>query len=747
MVLRTISFKKSGVNKMYFKDSFITDLTPFSAHEESTAIPLNIFPAYVGSGNTVMSIDASGLQGLNHGVQSAFGCMPDSGDMYLVSHGMMGNQISEMNVLPYGYLTWDMNIEDTYINEGNLNKIVSTWSRNVFIDEGKVNTKMLLGYHASLELSVTIPLHRNCVIIQVNILGYDYENKPVIPPKKGKMGIWLNMNTRKGMKTFDKAILHDNCLSVDVAGHEQYKYRINFSNGLNKLAVFKNGRLGIEFDFEAGNKHNSFTFIYSFNEEVMVENLPRIYHENVAERKKYFDRIAKFEGIGVKEEFLYNNSHYLLMSCFDLDKGLPIGMPFYFPWCWRCSTFWDSHFVLDGLMRSCAKPEADKFLKFIFSHLRKTGKPFPWMFAYDGTSTVENDRDIAPLVMCAHAMTAIKHFEYFDDVEMLSKYGYEICRRVSEFAANNLFSKDFDGKWILSLPVSNDVVDEVPDEINQTFTALWFLVIFKKTTQYSKMLGLNDDALLLEIISNYKLEKDENEYFHSKGKKAEDFRWASWVPFLMYPTEGEPFIDSDLFCKTREKYTYPKLYMDKQGSYQPWTEFMEASSDYRRGAVKEGYELRKLGISHTFGLGYFSEIGPRQQTVGLPPYISAHGTFLTSLIFQFVTTSIWNDKIGIFTSMPNEYLANSISVKNVVCRGNIKISALLTTDKLEAQVIGGDGREVEIALALPVNADENSYELIMNGILTKASYMRDRNIFIKINCSGLNTLILKKGVI
>ena len=45
---------------MSFKDSCITQLTPFSLTEESTRVPESNFPVYIGSGNTVMSVDSSG---------------------------------------------------------------------------------------------------------------------------------------------------------------------------------------------------------------------------------------------------------------------------------------------------------------------------------------------------------------------------------------------------------------------------------------------------------------------------------------------------------------------------------------------------------------------------------------------------------------------------------------------------------------------------------------------------------------
>ena len=74
-----------------FKDSCVTRLLPDGLVEEATALPVSIFPAYIGSGNTVLSVDASGMQGLGHGVQEAFGSMPGAGD---IAQGMHADGIS-----------------------------------------------------------------------------------------------------------------------------------------------------------------------------------------------------------------------------------------------------------------------------------------------------------------------------------------------------------------------------------------------------------------------------------------------------------------------------------------------------------------------------------------------------------------------------------------------------------------------------------------------------------------------------
>jgi hypothetical protein len=347
--------------------------------------------------------------------------------------------------------------------------------------------------------------------------------------------------------------------------------------------------------------------------------------------------------------------------------------------------------------------------------MKKEGKPFPWMFLYDGTPTVPEERDFAPAAIAAHAMTAIKYFEYFKDMGELGEKVYPICKRVADYAVENLFSR-VEGKWILAAPVSNDVVEEQAQEVNQTFTMLWFLVILKKTMEYAGLLGAAEllDTRYGDILQDYYLEQDGNEYFHSRGITAEDHIWASWIPFLLYPTEGMPFIDMELMNKTRKKYCYGDLYMQKQGDYQPWTKFMQALSDFRRGAPDEGQYMMDWGLEHTFGPGYFCEIGPRQETVGLPPYVTAHGAYISACLYRFITTSIWERKLGIFSSIPVEYRNRRLSVANVVCTGNLKVSATYGQYGINAE-IQGSLRKFTLEFPVPGSSRAEGISIFVNG--------------------------------
>lgn len=715
---------------MSFKDSCITQLTPFSLTEESTRVPESNFPVYIGSGNTVMSVDSSGLQSLNHGVQQAFGCMPHAGDMYVVSHGMISDHIDPMNVLPYGYFTWNMDLEGIQVTPDNLVKTTSNFTRKLFLDQGRVVTKLLIGLAATVELDLCMPLTQNCIILKLRVKGYDYENKPVSPARTGRMSINFHLLSREGKKLYDEAAFSDSGLTVSVRGLEDYQYTIKTDTDTQADFHFADGIFSADFDIEAGNTEKEYTFLYDFAGKLGVSDIPMLWEQNVALRKEEYKQLASFEGLDQEEEFLYHNTQYLLMSGFDFTKGLPIGTPFYFPWCWKASTFWDSHFVMDGLMRIGGRKQADAFLKFLFNAMKPEGKPFSWMFNYKAVSTVDDEHDIAPLVLCAHAMTAIKHYEYFRDQKMLKEIIYPIVKRVSEYAAAHLYSKE-DGQWILSMPVSNDVVEDEAQEINQTFTTLWFLVIFKKLLAFQNILGLEQDSLLQDIVNNHRIEQDACEYYHCKDQTAQECKWASWIPFLCYPTEAMPFLDMELFDKTRKKYSFENLYMEKQGSYQPWTEFMQANSDFRRGAVEEGFRLRQLGMSHVFGAGFFSEIGPRQQTCGLPPYISAHGTFLSSLVYQFIGTSIWNNEIQIFANMPKYYESRHLKLTNIICRAVKIVKAEITSDRTEVILESAGEREnIQLCIKAPSAVSPEQIKAEVNGCKVPFLYDREKHTVI-----------------
>lgn len=444
-----------------------------------------------------------------------------------------------------------------------------------------------------------------------------------------------------------------------------------------------------------------------------VDDLPELTKVHLAEWKRYFERISYIETGKPEEEYLYNHSMYLYHMAYNMDYSIQLGHPFYFLGCWQACTFWDTVFAVDALCRMNDRESVDKVLRYYRRIMRKEGKPFTWMTIFDGHTFMDPKKDNAPLVISAVAMMAIRHYEFFKDETFLKECLYPIIENCARYAAQAMFTQNEKGGWYVSMPVSNDVVDEEGEEVNQTFTTLWFATVLRKAYEYGTILGTPVERFR-EISDNIYLEHTDEEYLHSKGFSAAQWRWASWIPFILYPTEGEPFVDMELCQKTLDKYTYTDLYMEKQNSWQPWTECIEAQSRNRAGRTEEAYQLLREAMKHTFGAGYFSEIGPQQPTVAYPPYVSAHSAFVAAYADQFATASIWEKKIKLFFAS-EAYSSNRIELRNVRCAKNVLITKAVRRRDSVSVALTGDLRDTSVEIRLPADMDVHTVCVYVNG--------------------------------
>ena len=730
-----------------FADSCIQKLTARAALERATVPPRSILPCYIGTGNTVLSVDASGLQSLNNRQQYAYTLdlhNSTSGDMYILSHGRVGDQISPQNVLPYGYLDWLLEIDGRPPVRGcDLPDVGAKWERELHTDDGSVRTRFLVFSDLWLEFALWMPKGTDCLLMKIRTRSHyvipngapeDAEGARRV--RRAKLTVALCMESRRGVPFFDEANLVGDTLQVEVAGHEIYRYAVRVTTADGQLPAFAERALTLGLDVSArGDEERENVVLFDFGGTRSAAEAEQLLAENRNARDDYFDRVARISGLDERESFLYYHTHHLLTSGFDYRKGLPIGSPFFFPDCWRASTFWDSHFVMDGLMRCGARKEAEEFLRFLRRCLRPEGKPYSWMFLYDGTSTVADERDIAPLVIAAHAHTALNFDEYFDDPALREECVLPIVKRCCDFALQNLLARDGDGRYILSAAVSNDVVDEVPDEINQTFTLVWFLSVLKKYQRLRAKMGLLPDPDATAVLDSHRIENDGVEYCHSKGYTAADYRWASWIPFLCYPSEGMPLLDMAMADRTSKKYNFRDLYLEKQSCTQPWTDFIEANSDFRRGDVEKGYRFRRYGMEHAFGLGLFSEVGAKEWCVTVPPYVSAHGSYLTALLYQFVATDSWDNRIGLFTCAHADYDERTISVEGAVCCGNLRVSVTRSPDELRAVVEGEGEFSVAVDVRPPKRLPRELLRVRVDGVPVPVVTRPDGVLTLRVNGS------------
>ena len=334
-----------------FKDSCVTELTPWTVREEATALPVHIMPAYVGSGHCVLSIDASGLQGLNHGVQSAFGAVSGAGDMYLIKEYMVGNQLSEDNVLPLGYLEWRATVDGAAIHASTMPAYASCWERVTYIDEAKVVTHMLLDARVALEIAVWQPLGTDSTVMVITVRGHDVHNKPIVTPRQVTLQLGIVLKTRQGAPLYARCEPRGSDLEVEFDGHERYVRRYSMVSSAGSAPEFADGWYGLNWSVAAGPESATLTCLLSIDEQHGVEEVPSLWREHLAAWHRYYGSVTHIEGLDARESFLFHNSLYLLHSGFSFDRGVALGNGFAHPWCWRASTFWDAACVMDALLR------------------------------------------------------------------------------------------------------------------------------------------------------------------------------------------------------------------------------------------------------------------------------------------------------------------------------------------------------------------------------------------------------------
>lgn len=681
-----------------FHDACFAGHTPFCFEEASTRLPQN-FPAFIGCGRVALGLDASGLMGLNHGVQSAFALDPAMSDLYVIRHGMVSDKISPMNAHPLGYLSWEMTLDGQRITPETLDGHASNWARRVRIDEGRVETEMVLSDRLKLELAVWMPHRRQLVAVEVTLTGYDHSAQPVDAPRQVALElIWQHRLRRRAETVYDQARFDGRSLTLSADGHHRYEWQLT---PLGAPARFEEGALILPLNCAVGDEPVRWQAVFNLDgERVAPEQLPGLRAENLRAWQAYYQAMARVEGAAPAEQFLYNNSLFLTRALYDPALGYPIGSPFSFPPYWHDGVFWDSTFVMDGLMRAGDRAAADQFLEFLFRAQRPGPKPFVWMCLYDGTPALEEARDMAPLVLAAHATTAIRYHEYYRDEARLRERVFPLVKRVALYAIERLFAR-VEGAWELSTPVSHDVCEAEAFEVNHTYTHVWFLSVMDKYREYALALGETPDPRVTDALQHHRVELRDGQYDHCRGVRPSDAKDASWVPFLLYPTEAMPFVDPEAFEATRRESCFIGLYHRKQGCFQPWTAMLQAMSDWKRNDPEWGRWDYEQALDAVWGPGYFSEIGPHQQTGGLPAYITAHGAFLAAFLSQFVSCGIRERQLGLFCNLAGRLREGAYRVEGVQVADGLRVDARYSPGQLSAQLSAPAPGPVSVTCALP----------------------------------------------
>jgi hypothetical protein len=661
--------------------------------EESTAFPLTIHPAFVGSGVLGMGVDSSGMQTIDSRMANAFGFPSDVDDLYLLHHGYYSSHFGEpFNFMPLGFLSWSLKMDDVTITAENLPRLATLWRRTVDLKTASVETQMLLNNQIRLRIRTFIPFNTDIVVIEIGLKGYDPKNQPITSPHSVEFKVDLSLILRNGKPIYDQVAYNSDSIEVTAKGYNDYHLRYRWLGSDEWQVASDDIRYGLSAKVQAGNEEQVLKCALDLNAPKIPAkwDYDTTCNNHCKDWSDFWSQCAKIDVNDVEREFLYMNSLYLLRSGHNYSLGGTSSFLINHQSCWYGCMFWDMQFISDGLIHAGAMELVEQFVRWLAKVVRPQGRPFPWMMIADGATPIPDDQDLGIVVNLALVTAAIRYHNARPDSEFFKAFVWPVCDRVCRYIAQDLFSREGD-HYILGQPCGHDVGSMSEALINETYTSVWSVSVLAKCLMLADEYHLDPEwkNTAQDIINRVLIENNGEHYLHSRQLRVQDFNYASWLPNLLYPTDAVPFLDMERFERTRKITSFPELYMQKQGDFQPWGYFWGASSDFRRGDKESGDRLIYEGLEHVYGPGYFCEVGPCQWGSGtIPPYATAHGAYLTAASEQLFFGSYWTREIGIFTNLPADWRERTIRCERLNSGNGVQMTGTYSPDAITATLIG-----------------------------------------------------------
>lgn len=658
-----------------FRDSCVTAVAPMRLVEEAATVPLYALPAFVGSGVMGVGLDASGLQGLDAQVAPQFGLSPDTDDLYIFRQGFISRHLGlgggkdGENLMPFGYLVWTAMVGGKRIDAQTLSADGALWRREVDLERGWVETAIVLHGRVRLRIRVFASFGFSRLCLEVGLAGYDRKNQPLQAPVPVEIQIGLCLALRDGRPIFDTAQYRDGNLLAEVKAREPYLVSYRWHAGPELTTVREELFYGLQFAGTAENVEQTFRMALDIDRpgQTAAWDAESCRQAHETDWKAFWSRTARIETGNVLREFLFNNSLYLLRSGHEYVRGASGALLLWHQPGWHgCCFGWDMSVVIDGLLRAGMIEPAADYIRWLVRVMRSEGRPFPWMMTYDGASPIPAENDPAVLVNLASAMTAVRVYRATGDEALFREAVWPICNRVCAYMLG-LFKQEGD-RFIMATPVGHDIGEMTEPLVNETFTAVWTVSLLAQSLALADKHHLAPDwrVRARDVVHRAFFEHDGEEYLHARGVPIPACSFASWMPFLLYPTEGLRFLDTARFNRTRQRYEFVDLYWEKQGDTQPVCYFLEALSDYRREAESEADVLIEAGLDHVHGPGYFAEVGPMQWGISsLPPYPFAHGAYLIASVEQIFAGAFWDDSVDLFRFLPPAWRSRAVQARNL----------------------------------------------------------------------------------
>jgi hypothetical protein len=726
-----------------FEYSRIKKLSARIAYEKDDKLPVDILPAFLGSGLVGVGVDATGGQSLpgiarqntafHHKYSKDFS---KTGDLYVFHTGMISRHLTSTikdpyrfvrDMMPMGHLAVKMSVDGKKV----INKKVSGWTREMDVKRACLKT----GYVArgvKVVFEMFMPFAGQELVYKISFKPVDGKKHVV------KFELVNNVVTRDGVKLLDNVVTtkeNDTVFymeSITEQGTlEPYKIRHGIRTDVKSKFIADDKKYSVRTTVDlTGSAGKTLMIDMLFSNDAyadkdrinLFEQLVRfssderdkMFAGHVADYEKYYSDGAQVSVNNPKEEFLYNTSLYLSRCGFWQSDGLPINFLFFHPFCWCGATFWDTVFLTDGWIHTNNMLFTENVIKFLYKGLNKAdGHPYYWQTLYNGDPLFPYETNTGIQVNPSFALAGIKYYETTKNSDMLKQYIYPVCKKVTKFLTEHMFEKDERGKYILKDSFT-DITDNKKDcHKNIVFTGLMCIESMAKTVEYAKL--MNDNAPLFDkttdIVNNYMIEEKNGVFLSCRDGSPSVYNpWG-----LLYPGETMKFIDGKKWADNINS-----VMGLVEGREQPWTDFSMALSCLRTNELEQQvHRLYYFGLEAVYGLGYFAEWKPPVPVlVGLPPYASAVGDHLGIIAEMLVFGMMDTDTVEILTKAPDKWLAEKIRFKNIVTFNSVKTDCEYDKNKLVCRIVKVSNeisRTYDIVCRIPVNKTGKQISVLVDG--------------------------------
>jgi hypothetical protein len=161
-----------------FRDSLVSEIDPWTMVERNARIPRFVLPAYIGSGVLGMSIDGTGMQGLDcvlgRSKRYHQGDASHTDDMYIFGEGLISDHIGQKNIMPLGYLSYSLTVDGKqYTSPMSLVEHSSQWMRRIDLKHATVTTAFSLDSGVRVTLTCFTPYYSNRIVYTVSFESTD----------------------------------------------------------------------------------------------------------------------------------------------------------------------------------------------------------------------------------------------------------------------------------------------------------------------------------------------------------------------------------------------------------------------------------------------------------------------------------------------------------------------------------------------------------------------------------------------